>query len=256
MYKALMLDIDGTLIPYDYDANPSGRVIEAVKRAQEKVTVSLVTGRSYSSVDRIVKQLDLKTGYAAVSNGSAVVNLENGELLYDMPIAKSDSDAIIQILLNENIPFYIKKDIYEDSLDRTRFNKDTEYEKTYMIFTLEEFTHDRVRDIFDKLTNIPNITLHKTRHNRPDQYGFNITHAKATKAHGIEIIMKHLNVLREDVIGVGDSYNDFSLLMASGLKVAMGNALADLKEIADYIAPSVANDGVADVIEKYILNRE
>jgi hydroxymethylpyrimidine pyrophosphatase-like HAD family hydrolase len=43
--------------------------------------------------------------------------------------------------------------------------------------------------------------------------------------------------------------------MASGLKVAMGNAIKDLKAIADYIAPSVEEDGVADVIEKFVLQQ-
>lgn len=42
--------------------------------------------------------------------------------------------------------------------------------------------------------------------------------------------------------------------MACGLKVAMGNATEDLKAIADYIAPSVDDDGVVDVIAKFILS--
>lgn len=41
--------------------------------------------------------------------------------------------------------------------------------------------------------------------------------------------------------------------MACGLKVAMGSAVEDLKAIADYIAPSVDEDGVVDVIQKFIL---
>ena len=49
-----------------------------------------------------------------------------------------------------------------------------------------------------------------------------------------------------------DYRNDFPLLMASGLRVAMGNAFSDLKEIAHYIAPSVQQDGVADVIQKFV----
>lgn len=255
MYKALMLDIDGTIIPYDYDANPSARVTEAIKKAKEKVVISLVTGRSYASVERLVKHLGLTQGYAAVSNGSAVVDLQTHELLYDKPIDKKDSDSIINILLEENVKFYIKKDIYEDSLDRTIYSKNSDYTKTYMIFTIEEFSHDRVKNIFNKFTHIPNVTLHKTRHRDPDKYGFNVTHVAATKAHAIERITTHLNIKRKEVIGVGDSYNDFALLMASGLKVAMGNALPDLKEIADYIAPSVTEDGVASVIEKYILSQ-
>lgn len=45
----------------------------------------------------------------------------------------------------------------------------------------------------------------------------------------------------------------FLFLMACGLKVAMGNAVSELKTIADYIAPTIDEDGVADVIEKFIL---
>jgi hydroxymethylpyrimidine pyrophosphatase-like HAD family hydrolase len=44
------------------------------------------------------------------------------------------------------------------------------------------------------------------------------------------------------------------MLMASGMKVAMGNAVSELKSIADYIAPSVSEDGVVRVIEEFILN--
>ncbi|HXS15232.1 MAG TPA: HAD hydrolase family protein, partial [Candidatus Saccharimonadales bacterium] len=62
------------------------------------------------------------------------------------------------------------------------------------------------------------------------------------------------DISTEEIIGIGDGHNDFPLLMACGLKVAMGNAVDDLKAIADYIAPSVDEDGVADVIEKFILN--
>ena len=52
---------------------------------------------------------------------------------------------------------------------------------------------------------------------------------------------------------MGDGYNDFPLLMASGLKIAMGNAVPELKEIADFVAPTVEEDGVAVIIEKFIL---
>lgn len=252
MYKALMLDIDGTIIPYDYHANPTDRVVSAIKKAQEKVVVSFVTGRSYSSVQRLIDYMGITKGYAAVSNGSAVIDLENNKMLYDMPIEKRDSDEIIKILHEEQIRFYIKKDIHEDGLDRTLFVPNSKYKKTYMIFTLEEFSHERVNLLFKRLSHIPSITLHKTRHNEPNKFGFNITHAKATKAHGIETILTHVKLKRAEVIAIGDSYNDFALLMAAGLKVAMGNALPELKSVADVIAPSVNNDGVAEIIEKYI----
>lgn len=77
--------------------------------------------------------------------------------------------------------------------------------------------------------------------------------AQAIKQHGILEVAEMLGISTHEIIGVGDGYNDFPLLMACGLKVAMGNAVSDLKEIADYIAPTVEEDGVADVIEEFVL---
>lgn len=56
------------------------------------------------------------------------------------------------------------------------------------------------------------------------------------------------------MIGVGDGYNDYPMLEACGLKVAMGNAVDELKVIADIVAPSIEQDGLAKVIEDYYLN--
>ena len=65
---------------------------------------------------------------------------------------------------------------------------------------------------------------------------------------------KILNIRTHEIIGIGDGPNDFPLLMASGLKVAMGNAIPDLKAIADYVTATVEEDGVAQVIEKFVLS--
>ena len=59
-----------------------------------------------------------------------------------------------------------------------------------------------------------------------------------------------------DTIGIGDGNNDKPWLLMCGLKVTMGNAVPELKAIADYIAPGVENDGVADVIEKFVLSKD
>lgn len=81
-----------------------------------------------------------------------------------------------------------------------------------------------------------------------------ISHTAATKQHAILKVAEILKIDTHEIIGVGDGYNDFPLLMACGLKIAMGNAVLELKEIADYIAPSVDEDGVAHIIEKFILS--
>lgn len=252
-YKALMSDVDGTLIPYDYNAVPSKNVITAIKLAQEKLTVCLVTGRAYGFTKHILEKLDLKTGYVVLNNGAQVINLTTNKTIYDQPIAPQDIQEIVALFQKENVPFYLKQD--ETNLDykEAPFMPDTKVGKGYMFFTDEIFSIERANDIFKKLSHLPNLTLHKSLHKHPDKFGINITHIKATKMHGIHVVMQELGIEKDEIIGVGDSYNDFPLLMASGLKVAMGNAIDDLKEIADYVVPSVDEDGVVELVNKFIL---
>lgn len=67
-------------------------------------------------------------------------------------------------------------------------------------------------------------------------------------------LMKHLNITPEETVGIGDGYNDYPLLQAVGYKVAMHNAHDELKNIADFIAPSIDEDGLSVVIEKVLSN--
>jgi hydroxymethylpyrimidine pyrophosphatase-like HAD family hydrolase len=79
-----------------------------------------------------------------------------------------------------------------------------------------------------------------------------ITHSQATKQHGVFEFSKVAGVPLQNIAGVGDDENDFPLLMACGYKVAMGNAVASLKDIAGYVAPPVEEDGAVQVIEKIL----
>jgi HAD superfamily hydrolase (TIGR01484 family) len=75
------------------------------------------------------------------------------------------------------------------------------------------------------------------------------------KASGVREIGKLLGIEMSEVIAMGDSFNDISMIRAAGLGVAMGNAQQAVKEAADEIAPRNDEDGVAAIIEKYLLGR-
>lgn len=250
-YKALLLDIDGTLISYNHDSLPSEKIIAAIKSAQKKLMIYLITGRSYFSTKPILDRLSLHDGYAALNNGAQILNLETSELLYEKLIPKKETEEIISLFKNEDIPIYIKQDLYDNLYRKKPYEKGDVLKKASMIYTPEDYSLEKIDGLIKKLSRINNINIHKATHNKG--FGLSVQHASATKLHGIEIILKKLEIEPKDTIGIGDSYNDFPLLMACGLKVAMGNAVDDLKAIADYIAPSVEEDGVADVIEKFVL---
>lgn len=254
-YKAIMLDIDGTVIPYQYDSMPSKRVREAITKAKEKIHICLVTGRSYYSTKKILKPLGLTDGYVVIDTGAFVIDIKTNEVIHKQIIEKKDVSHVIDVFEKNKITFYIKT---EESLSRNddnfpSYKMGDDIGKVSMFYTYEDFSLEETHIIMNELAR-PHLNIYRTRHKNPEKYGLNITHVNATKLRGIEIVAEKLNLKREEIIGVGDGYNDFPLLMASGLKVAMGNALPDLKAIADYVAPTVDKDGVADVIEKFILS--
>jgi len=63
----------------------------------------------------------------------------------------------------------------------------------------------------------------------------------------------HLGIKREETMAIGDNDNDAEMLAWAGLSVAMGNATPKTKAAADYIAPSISEDGAAEAIERFIL---
>jgi Cof subfamily protein (haloacid dehalogenase superfamily) len=252
-YKGLMLDVDGTIIPYDYQALPSQKVITSLKKAQEKVTVCLVTGRSFISISNILKKLSMHSGFAVVNNGAHVIDIESKKILYESLISPEVTKKIIKFFRDENIPFAIKGSPFEQEYIRLPDQTIPENISTPMFFTNELFSSEKADELIKELSSLTDVSCHKTHHREPNKFGVLLSHINATKQNGIYELEKYLGIDRELMIGVGDGYNDFPLLMACGLKVAMGNAAPDLKEIADYVAPSVHEDGVADVVEKYIL---
>eukprot|EP00798_Chlamydomonas_sp_ICE-L_P006190 gene6190-2807_t len=75
----------------------------------------------------------------------------------------------------------------------------------------------------------------------------------ASKGAGLAWLLDHLGVKAENVMSMGDGENDLEMLKMTGLGVAMGNAGAKVKAVADVEVASNDNDGVADAIDEYVL---
>ena len=73
------------------------------------------------------------------------------------------------------------------------------------------------------------------------------------KAASIKKLTEILGISREEIIACGDGFNDVSMIKYAGLGVCMANGCDAAKAVADYIAPSNDEDGVAEVIEKFVL---
>jgi hydroxymethylpyrimidine pyrophosphatase-like HAD family hydrolase len=245
-YKALMLDVDGTIVINHPDDLPSEKVREAIERAGKYVHIGVATGRPVFLVDKVLDHLSL-SGPCFIDGGIRIIDAKSSKTLRQQSINNEDILPVISIAEKLRI-----------GIDLGEGDKDVTYYEGYplnkVIGLLTKPIDESLADIFiAQLTHIPTISAHKTSSYTPNKVHVGVSHASATKQHGILEVAQILGIETSEIIGVGDSHNDFPLLMACGLKVAMGNAVEDLKAIADYVAPSVEEDGIVDVIEKFIM---
>ncbi|MBQ7164247.1 MAG: HAD-IIB family hydrolase, partial [Clostridia bacterium] len=80
--------------------------------------------------------------------------------------------------------------------------------------------------------------------------------AGCTKAEAVAFVAERNGIKREEVICIGDSLNDASMVGWAGLGVAVGNATFDLKEVADIITVSCDEDAVGKIIREYCLEED
>lgn len=241
-----MLDLDGTTIPNRKDGMPSKKVREAIAKASKIVSVGIATARPHFMISEILDKLEL-SGPLIINSGAEIIDCNSRNTIYEQIMVKKDMLAVCELLTTLKINFLI-----HDLQENVSYTKNYIPKKPSHIF-IPDLTHFSGDNLINNIGNIPTIAIHKMPSWVDGKVGLLISHVSATKQHAILKVAEILKINTHEIIGVGDGYNDFPLLMACGLKVAMGNAVPELKEIADYIAPSVDDDGVAWVIEKFIL---
>ena len=72
------------------------------------------------------------------------------------------------------------------------------------------------------------------------------------KALSLSVLLENIGMTREEVIAIGDGYNDLSMIKFAGMGIAMGNAQEPVKKVADYITLTNDEDGVAEAIERLL----
>ena len=82
-----------------------------------------------------------------------------------------------------------------------------------------------------------------------------VVYKTSNKGLAVKYLAEHLQIPADEVICIGDSFNDAYMIEYAGLGVAMKNANPQVQEVADVVTEKNNNEGgVAEIVEKYILN--
>jgi len=232
----------------------------------------LCSGRSYASIRKYVEQLELteKNNFAASFNGCLVHNTNSGEIVHNLKLPAPTALEIIEHLKTfDGVDPVMYRDIY-DIVAYTKRTWADMYIKTcgatptylddfstitedsiYKIIALgDNAILKGVEKYYDSIPNKPFATSFT------GVYLFEFFNPNANKGVAVQKVCDLLGLNMSEVIAVGDSDNDISMIKAAGLGVAMQNAGDNVKAHADYITElDCPNFGVKEVIEKFILNR-
>ena len=238
-YELLVLDVDGTLVNTKKEITE--RTKEALWECQDQgIKVAIASGRCTEGIRHQAKAIGLDRfgGYVISFNGGRITNFATGEVIYDITLP----DGMIHELYD-----YSKKEhtgILTYDAWKIVAHSDTDPYITIdakgcdiPIWVPEDFHRD-VKFAGNKciLTGDP-AHLEKLE-------------KKAAK--GVAKLLERLGYRRSQMVCCGDGFNDLPMIEYAGFGVAMANAPEQLKEKADYVAPSCDEDGLVDVITRFI----
>lgn len=272
------LDLDGTL--FNSQSSISDKNKKAIKAASAAGTTFVIaTGRPYRGLPLdTMKELGIQ--YAINTNGASVYKVPEQKCLFEscMPW-KQTADLIDELL---TLPLHV--DVFMDGKAYTpdvcreaieNMNHLPKELKEYILSTrtlipdITGLLRRKKLDVQKATMNFPiaedGTVLYRDEavailNRYPEVYylsgGFGnleFTKKGVSKATGLTFLCNYLNIPLEQTLACGDSENDIDIIKAAGIGVAMENAPEHVKSQAGDIAPSNDEDGVATIIEKYLL---
>lgn len=251
-YRLIVADVDGTLIaPSISKINKvSSRLQTAIEKVQQMgVIFSLATARSLDRLEGLLDTLKLNS-LLILDNGARIYDSMIQKYIYESILTKEAAIEVLSFL--ENYPYDIFV-IQKDSRIKYTAGQKIDLGDIVRIMVLNILPF-QAEDLYQKLNLFSNVYVASSISNaQPVKETLHVTNIEATKDQALRRISNLLGINDDEIMAIGDSYNDLELLQMSGFKVAMGNATEEIKKIADFVAPSYKEDGLAFVLEKFII---
>lgn len=257
MIKAAFFDVDGTLVSFRY-----GRVTDRLREdllelRRRGVLLFVATGRARQDLERTGMLRDLVFDSYVTLNGHCCFNRR--EIYRDEPIPREDLERAVEVLrAHPHMAALMAgngKSCINQLTDRAqeifRFLHTQPYEVQppewmleHSIYQLAPLVEPGEEELF--LRVMPHCT-----YTRWHPQGVDILLAGDGKAEGIRATLDYYGLKQEEIMAFGDGVNDLSMLSMAGVSVAMGNAVPEVKGMADYVTGSVEEDGVSAALRHF-----
>lgn len=269
-YKLAAFDMDGTLLNSDKEIQKSA--ISACKRASEAgKIVALDTGRAVSELS-LYPFAEMGIRYGSCTCGTVIYDFLEQRVLAQKTIpaelipllmeASREEDMMVQVMLS-GVSYVEPGDVqkmahYQMSVYQALYEETTSYAKNIRAFALENADQINKINMYHTSAESRARTLARLSH-LPLDFTFaettslEMTPKGVSKGSGLADLCSVLGISIEEAIGVGDAFNDVPMLKMAGLGVAMGNSNEAALEAADVIVGDNDHDGIAEVIDSYLL---
>ena len=268
--KLLVVDIDGTIAGHSNTI--SQRVKQAIASTKAKgIQVAVATGRMYRSALRFHSDIGSTLPLIAYQ-GAWIQDPATNQILRHLPVARKMVFALLDYFETPelrdllSVHFYINDELYVRSLTReTKIYAKRSGIKPIAVGDLRQVLDNeptKVLALCDDTEIINNLLGNLRLQYTPAELYltksvatfFEATNPNVNKGVAVRYLAEELLGLQADnVMTIGDNFNDVAMLEYAGIGVAMGNAPPEVQAVAQWVAPNVEHDGVAIAIEKFLL---
>lgn len=269
--KVIICDLDHTLLNSKKQISPKN--LAAIRSAQDKgIFVTISSGRIFTMLKTYQNAISIN-GPIITTNGAAIVDARNDEILWDQHINPAIADKILSFAKHHSYDYSVvtgKECFFSpNSIRIQRFHQYNNQAAAQELPTIPLIYLNGNHNVIQ--SNIYKILIDE---NHPEKFkkafhflksidGINFTCSEAglldiipagvNKGMGVKQLRRILGLKKEEVCVFGDYTNDLPMFAEAGFPIAMKNALDELKENALLVTGHHDDDGVAQAMYKYIL---
>ncbi|MEG0076634.1 Cof-type HAD-IIB family hydrolase [Anaerorhabdus sp.] len=267
MIKLVVTDLDGTLLNNQRElSNVNENTIR--KLLQENITICFATGRPLQGITKFIDACELTNfdSYSITNTGACVYSNKKFKLLSSNYLNEKEYNTILNHIKENDIQLagYSDFDLYSFS---EKINSALIHDSKILSMPITTTTFASIKnpvcrlnimgdkkEIDQAIECLPQDIFDNYYTVRNETFSFELLNKNSGKGNAIKYLMNYLGLKKEEVLVVGDNFNDVDMLVEAGISVAMGQSHPDIKKVCTYITDTNENDGFTKAIEDIIFN--